>query len=56
MLCLFCSQGWGRTEAQPGPAGAEDGPEQEGHREPGDRRPSHGAVRAARTRLLNAQR
>lgn len=45
-LCLLCSPGWGRAEAQPGPAGAQDGPEQKGHREPGDRRAGHGAVRA----------
>lgn len=44
-LSLFCSPGWGRTEAQPSAAGAEDGPEQKGHREPGDCRPGHGAVR-----------
>lgn len=50
--CLFCSPGWGRMEAQPGPAGAEDGPEQKGHREPGDCRPGHGAVRASCAHLL----
>ena len=55
MLCLSCSQVWGRSETQPRPAGAEDGAEQEGHREPRDRRPGHGAVRAAWTRLRHAQ-
>lgn len=55
VLCLSCSQVWGRSETQPRPAGAEDGAEQEGHREPRDRRPGHGAVRAAWTRLRHAQ-
>lgn len=50
------SPGWGRTETQPGPAGAEDGPEQGGHREPRDRRAGHRAVRASRAARRPARR
>lgn len=44
ILLVFLSSSRSRTEAQPGPAGAQDGPEQKGHRGPRDRRAGHGAV------------
>lgn len=44
ILLVFLSSSRSRTEAQPSPAGAEDGPEQKGHRGPRDRRAGHSAV------------